>query len=152
MINIKAQVSGRFRLKVYRSDGTLKKDTGWFDNLITNYGLNRMASSSDYLLYCHVGTNNTPPAYTDTSLAGFLHGAGANGSATHPHSTSNPTYRSIKKVYRFDAGEATGNISEVGISRKSSSGDLFSRALIVDSSDNPTTITILSDESLDVEY
>jgi len=44
-----------------------------------------------------------------------------------------------------------GNISEVGVGWGTSSG-LFSRSLVKDSNGNPVTITVLSNEILDVTY
>ena len=56
-------------------------------------------------------------------------------------------------TFRFGQGVAAGNLTEVGIrSDAGPNSALFSRALIVDSGGNPTTLTILSDEYLDVTY
>jgi hypothetical protein len=48
------------------------------------------------------------------------------------------------------AGVATGNLSEIGMGPTATT--LFSRALILDGVGNPTTITILSNEQLNVTY
>src|SRR5690606_8917143 len=62
-----------------------------------------------------------------------------------------PYYTWMRKTFRFAAGVATGNLSEVGISWLTT-GALFSRALILDSGGLPTTITVLADEVVDVTY
>jgi hypothetical protein len=51
---------------------------------------------------------------------------------------------------RFAAGTLNGTYTEVGVGWGNTT--LFSRALIVDGSGNPTSITVLSDEVLDVYY
>ena len=57
-----------------------------------------------------------------------------------------------ERVYSFGAGDAEGNLSEVGIGIQEATGGLFSRALILDGEGDPTTITVLDDEYLYVTY
>lgn len=57
-----------------------------------------------------------------------------------------------RRTFRFSAGAAAGNLSEVGIGGYYENNLLFSRALIVDDLGSPTTINVLSDEFLDVTY
>ena len=63
-------------------------------------------------------------------------------------SKRSPYYRWAKVTWRFGQGVAAGNISEVGLGWGNS--NLWNRALIKDANGNPTTITVLSDEYLDV--
>lgn len=128
--------------------------TGWVPNLITNAGLNGIGANALYLLsyYCRVGSGSTAPAFTDTALAAHVAGV-AQLSDSQGQLTAAPWYAWRRIVYRFAAGVAAGNLSEVGTATTINSGGiLFSRALILDSNGNPTTITILSDEVLDVTY
>ncbi len=127
-----------------------------FPNLITNDGISAMYNSG-YLIYCFVGTGNTPPVVTNTALANRI----AATSSTYSSSTINtitstpPYYAEITKYYEFATGTAAGNLSEVGvgwfISSPSNYG-LFSRALILDAEGLPTTITVLPSEVLRVTY
>jgi hypothetical protein len=138
--------SGRFTISTDKR-GVIAE----FDNLITNDGLDRMANNNDYLVFCQVGSGSATPNVLDSALANRIAGTNvAQGSVISAQSSS-PYYTSNTKTYRFNAGVATGNISEVGIGW-STVGDLFSRALILDGGGQPTTITILSDEILDVTY
>lgn len=125
--------------------------TGWFPNLITNQGLDRMATNVDYLSYCQVGSGNTTPANSNIGLVNRIAGTAVT-SATHGVNSTSPYYPWYRKVYRFAAGVAAGNLSEVGIGWLATGNNLFSRALILDVNSNPTTITVLSDEYLDVTY
>lgn len=146
----KATVAGRYKFQAVKADGTTRELTDWFDNLILDAGLNRMGSGS-YLSNCHVGTGNTAPTVTDTALAGFVANTTAVTNTTYSAAASAPYYGSILKTFRFGQGVAAGNLAEVGIGW-GTGASLFSRALIKDGSGNPTTITVLSDEFLDVTY
>lgn len=149
------RLRGFFKMEAVRLDGRRRVLADWFPNLITNGGLNLIGTSSAWLQFCRVGTGSTAPANTDTNLASFLAETSTNQSTTSAAQSSAPYYGSITKVYRFGAGVAAGNLAEVGIADQavaSSTDVLFSRALILDSSGDPTTITVLSDEFLDVTY
>lgn len=151
--NVKQEVSGRYRFTIRRPDGTVRHETDWFDNLITDGGLDNVFSDNDWDRFCYVGTGNTPPSGGDTSLVTPV--AGAPGEQSVSSSSGHAFeaafgYAFLTKTYRFDVGEAEGVLSEVGIGPNGS--DLTSRALIRDGSNNPTTITVLSDEILDVTF
>jgi hypothetical protein len=98
-----------------------------------------------------VGTGSTAPANTDTALANYL--AGTNRSYSYSASyAGSPTFHTeATHSWQFDQGAAAGNLSEIGVGW-ASSGSLFSRALIVDGSGNPTTITVAAIEFLSVTY
>ncbi len=152
MISMKSKLCGFYKLEaISAKTGKKRLLMDWFPNLITNGGLDRIGTASDWLNYCHVGAGNTAPANSNTALETFVGSASVN-SQTDGVSGSSPYYRWLKKVYRFNPGEATGNIAEVGIGWTAATGSLFSRALILDGGGSPTTITILSDEYLDVTY
>lgn len=152
-MNIDAKLKGFFKLVAIKPDGTERLLADWFPNLILTSGLNLVGT--DYFLYaCHVGTNNTTPVIGDTQLHAFLAGTsqiGPNGAQYSQPSA--PYYETNLSNFRFPAGTATGNISEVGVGVGVLSTDpLFSRALIIDGAGSPTTITVLADEALDVYY
>src|SRR5690606_36889932 len=54
--------------------------------------------------------------------------------------------------HQFGLGEAAGNLFRSGIQHTSTSGPLWSRALILDGQGNPTTITVLPDDFLTCYY
>lgn len=152
-------LSGRYRFVKHKAGhdglpipGTAVVAADWFDNLITDQGLDRIGDNHIAFQYCQVGTGNNTPAFTDTQLETWLAGTSTVESATGSTQPSSPYYASYIITYRFAAGVATGNISEVGIGWASSGTTLFSRALILDGGGTPTTITVLADEILDVTY
>jgi hypothetical protein len=154
-----SQFAGRFRLRVYRNDGTLRRDTGWFNNLITNNGLDypvlgpTQAFGARFMFpQCFVGTGSATPSFTDTSLQAYLASSNAAGPAVPAAAfvAGPPPYWQQFSSYRFSTGTAAGNISEIAIG--ASPTNIFNRALILDNLGNPTTITVLADELLDVTY
>ena len=146
-----SKVSGEFKLLVTNaSTGKTRVAADWFPNLVTNAGLDRLVNG-DYTNFVQVGTGTAIPQFADTTLANWR--AGTNRARTTSVSFGGvPHYQSILTVqWQFDMGAASGNLSEVGVSHLSS-GSLFSRALILDSNGNPTTITVLANEFLTVIY
>lgn len=154
-MDIKLGISGRYKMEVYRPDGTIKTKLDWFPNLITNNGLDLFCSANiTYLQRCKVGSGNTAPLITDTTLDSFIGEKHIRNSYDwQGFQSSPPTYVYWRGTYRFEPGDATGNLSEVGMGIATGDGsNLFSRALILNSEGAPTTITILSDETLDITY
>lgn len=167
ILNLDFACEGRIKLVASKvdSEGNIISSriaADWFHNIITNGGLDSLgAGTSPYAFVtgCSVGTGNTPETAADTTLQAFL--AGTNTISVSPANTAQvstqPWYVAHKVTYRFNTGVAAGNISEVGMAintsgAPNSASNLFSRALIRDSGGIPTTITILSDEILDVYY
>lgn len=143
-----AGVAGRYKLIARKEDDSSRDLTDWFENLITDGGLERMGTGG-ITEKCRVGSGNTTPNNTDTALVAQV-AEGDIQSYTEGYDSATNLYCWRRIVYRFATGVAAGNLSEVGVGW--AGGDLFSRALIKDGSGNPTTITVLSDEILDVVY
>jgi len=128
----------------------------WFDNLITNAGLDMFCSNTGLSTcgYGHVGSSNTTPNVGDTQLGASLVSNGVSQYSNTVGNYGSPNYTKYwRSVHRYLPGIGTGNIAEVGIGTSTKTTPyLFSRALILDAYGTPTTITKLSDETLDVTY
>jgi len=127
----------------------------WFPNLITNQGLDRLGGdfSNNIFPSCQVGSGTTAPNVNDTGLVSRI--AGTSTAAASPAQGAQPTapyYGWLRNFYRFATGTAAGNLSEVGVGWGTTGATLYSRALVLDTLGNPTTVTVLSDEVLDVTY
>lgn len=160
-------VDGHFTLRVMKAgpDGEPIQHTAReysFPNIITNSGMDSIGSSSTdsndiFWDGCAVGGGSTPPQVTDTALQSqiaFVTGSAAivQGQVTRQIASS-PRWVQISRTWRFPAGAAAGNITEVGVRKGGSAPNvLFSRALVLDALGNPTSITVLSDEFLEVTY
>jgi len=157
MMNIGMKGFLRLQLRDEKT-GKVRFDTGFFPNKLLLAGMNIMSERSDWMNYCHVGTDGTDPLATDTGLLGYFAGTGSLSPAgvTFGAQASPPYYGWKRKVFRFAAGTVAANLSEVGVGWTDGSSDqntLISRAKILDPvSGLPTTITPLIDELLDVTY
>lgn len=146
-------VSGHFVLHLHDADtsgsvipGTSRK-VAEFDNLITDYGLDSMAGPG-FLNFCQVGSGSQEPSYSDTALGSKI---ADSSQGSFAQGIQGDDYSSVVGTYTFGQGNASGNLSEIGISG-ASGGQLFSRALILDASGNPTTITVEDIAILTVTY
>lgn len=161
LVTLTTELSGHFRLRkgVVMPDGSEKTTggTGWFDNLITNRGMNAIGEqgqdASSLLAACQVGTGSVTPTFADTTLSNLIATTTTVLSDTYSMVVGPPRYGRRTIVFRFAQGAAAGNLTEVGISyQRTANGLLYSRALIQDASGNPTVLTVLPTEFLDVEY
>lgn len=158
-------LSGQFRMVVSEDAAgeRVKHDTGFFDNLITDVGMNRVgtvttnasAGINGFRALCGrfvVGSGSATPAFTDTALVAPV--AFASGEVQLDSESSSYTrgWYEITVRYQFGQGQAAGNLSEIGIQHTSLSGPLWSRALILDGAGDPTTITVLPDDFLTCYY
>lgn len=153
-------MAGEFRCVVKRADGSTKLDTGYQKNLILNQGLDFFGGNngSDMMAYCVIGSGNSQPVYTQNKLDTAVLGVSGTDSSTkndYNAATDGNLYKTNKvRKYSF-TGLNNVNISEVGIASSYSNTTTYylcTRALIKDSSGNPTTITVLPGEQLDIYY
>lgn len=127
-----------------------------FKNLILDSGLDRILGASvTGPSHCRVGTSNAAVSASQTALVGHLAETGTvQSTGTTTLTVGPPAYVECTRTWRFVTGTATGNLAEVGVGFSTVAGGLplFSRALIATVEGSPTTITVLSDEQLDVVY
>ena len=151
-IAVNTKLSGEYNLVITKPDGT-KTETGWFDNLILNQGLDRLGIDSGQINYVQVGTGSTTPANTQTSLSVFLAGSSQLTTANSVINSGSPLYQtSYTFNFTFSVGAVSGSITEIGVGWGSSGATLFSRALIVDSNDVPVSVPITAEDQLSVYY
>jgi len=157
-MNIKMEVSGHFKIEAVGPDGAVREIVPWSNNLVVNTGLDRLYYSGVLNgATCILGSGNTPPSPADTTMQSFVGASGDfnSGAAVLGNPTETVTYGFYRGVFTFQPGVADGNLSEIGIAHgyvSPSSYTLVTRALIKDGSGNPTTITILPNETLYVTY
>ena len=162
MNELKIKMSGKYAASLIDSvTGEVKFSGEWFDNIITNPGLERMGNGT-FLSRCHIGSGTATPTVDDTGLQNPLaevawqtptFGPGpangffeANGAAE-----TAPYYGWRRRTFRFGAGVGTGTISEVGIFWAPGNSAAYSRALITQGG-LPTPIVKLATDILDITY
>ncbi len=170
MVDMCGGLEGYYQLTVRDiATGKITKQTKPFKNLITNSGLDyffigfNTSTGQAALQAAYVGTGNTAPANTDTTLTSFLASSNGGSGNFSPMTAwvyvaaagSVPPYWTSTGTWVFPAGVATGTLAEVGIGGYLSTAPnyiLQSHALIVDGTGTPTTITVLSTEQLTLTY
>lgn len=151
MVNIRNEIGATFKMRTFKADGITTKETSEFHNLVLDTGLQRMGVGA-WVQRCYVGTGNSTPIASQTQLDATLASTSTvQSTVTGMNTTTKPYYYSIQKTYRFGEGVAAGNLTEVGLGwTVSGQNPCWNRALIKDANGNPTTLTVLSDEFLDV--
>lgn len=158
-------VSGHFILRRIHESGAVLQELA-FDNLITNIGLDRIGYAGEdgnwqnLINSVRAGTGTAPPSVSDIELGNQVAATSTvvSGSSILLSDQTADRYSSYSVTRRFPFGTFSGtNLSEVGvgwtgINPPGISGSLFSRQLILDGSGSPTTVTVLSNEALDVTY
>ena len=151
-LEFKIRFKGRYRLVV--NEGTEREvDTGWFDNIVTDIGLDRLAqaTAAQVFNFSSIGTGTAAASASDTSLVAFV----ADSSNIVVDSQSNlgsPNYEGHMQVhYTYAQGAVVGNMAEVGLGWASGGGSLWSRARI-EYNGTPTTLTLISLDQLTVYY
>lgn len=126
------KIMGEVRAVLRNPDGSIAQDNGWQKNLILDTGLINMGTyDASWSNYCHVGSNNTAPATSQTALFSWL-GRSDTSSITEDGGTpTGPNYEVTGyRKYRFNAGTATGTIREAGMGVNTSNSNLTTRILI----------------------
>src|SRR5215510_9360022 len=167
---MKIGLAGYLRVHTTGPEGEITNDSGWFPNLITDQGLDwfGMGPPNDNIpfgvpaiaTHAAVGIGTTPPAFSDTQLSNFvaMFPATTDGgvvSAARAYVAGPPAYWSWSKTFNFPQGAVVANIAEVGVGNTSSTDtqpQLFNHALILDGSGNPTTIPVISTDSLTITF
>lgn len=127
MINEKLKLSGQLNIVLKDSAGNIKEDLV-VKNLVVNAGLAYIASritgtAKDVMSHMALGSGTAAPAAGDTDLGSIL------GSREALDSTTISGTENEKVVYisSFEAGDATGAVTEAGIFNAASGGDMLCR-------------------------
>jgi hypothetical protein len=144
MINENLKLSGQLNIVLKDKDGNVK-DSREVKNLVVNAGLAYIASrmvgtSKSVMSHMALGSGTTAAAAGQTDLVSIL------GSREALDSTSISGTNSEKVVYvsSFEAGDATGAVTEAGIFNASTAGDMLCRtvfSVVNKAADDTMTVT-----------
>lgn len=162
MINLHFGLGGHYTIHKGKldsnNDPVTREYVTEFDNMILDSGLYRIGNITDWMDYLHLGTGTTPPSPKQNSLVNATY-IGNIISPTAPTeygiNSSDPLnpYCWVTRVFRVSPRGESRTYSELGVGwYEDYVNYLFSRTLIKDSLGNPTSISILGDEYLDVTY
>ena len=152
MITVETKISGLYKYKLLDKDGKVKQ-SGQFKNLITDAGMDYLNQAGDfYVGYLSIGSGTSTPAFSDTQLQARI--TTSTKVAWSNSVKDNPPYGAVgTATYTLKNTTGSGwNVSEVGIGPETNGSQLFSRALVLDVVEQPTTITVLVGETLIVTY
>ena len=126
MLNDSLKLKGRVGIVLKDKDGNVK-ETREIDNLVVDAGLDYIASrmegtSSNVMSHMALGSGTTAAAAGDTDLESIL------GSREALDSTT-VTDNAVAYVASFEAGDATGAVTEAGIFNASSGGSMLCRTV-----------------------
>ena len=126
MIKDKLKLSGDVKIKLIDQNGHIK-ETREIKNLVVSTGLtficSRMAdTSSNVMSHMALGSGTTAAAANQTDLVSIL------GSREALDSTS-ASSNTITYVASFEAGDATGAVTEAGLFNASSGGTMLCRTV-----------------------
>tara|TARA_B100000579_G_C22306883_1_gene609723 strand:- start:69 stop:527 length:459 start_codon:yes stop_codon:yes gene_type:complete len=129
MINENLKLSGQLNIVLKDKAGNVK-DTREVKNLVVNKGLEYIASrmkdaSKGVMSHMALGSGTTAAAATQTDLVTLLGAREAIDSTTIAGSNN----EKIVYVSAFEAGDATGAVTEAGIFNASTSGDMLCRTV-----------------------
>lgn len=129
MINDKLKMTGDVSLVLRDQNGAVK-ETREIKNLVVNAGLayviSRMVGTAKNVMsHMALGSGTTAAAAGDTDLGTMLGSREALDSTT----ISGSNNEKVIYVASFEAGDATGAVTEAGIFNASSSGDMLCRTV-----------------------
>lgn len=150
---------GEVRCVVIKEDGTVKEDTGYQKNLILNQGLDFYGggNGTDIFESCLVGTGNSIPIPTQNKLDMPVKIAtGSKFADKYDYTPRSDNLYLIERTYKYIFSTMGNvNISEVGLASNgttTTNAYMCTRALIKDAMGNPTVISVLNTEKLEVYY
>jgi hypothetical protein len=144
MINENLKLSGQLNIVLKDKDGNVK-DSREVKNLVVNTGLAYIASrmvgtSKSVMSHMALGSGTTAAAAGQTDLVSILGSREALDSTT----ISGTNDEKVVYVSSFEAGDATGAVTEAGIFNASTSGDMLCRtvfSVVNKAADDTMTVT-----------
>ena len=142
MLNDGLKLKGRVGLVLKDKDGNVKESRE-IDNLVVSAGLTYIASrmvgtAKNVMSHMGLGSGSTAASAGDTDLGSLLGAREALDSSTASTNT-------IVYVASFEAGDATGAITEAGLFNASTAGDMLCRTVF-------SVINKAADDTLSVTW
>lgn len=158
-VSLSASLEGWFTLSAIKNGEVVRshrfkegKTTTPFKNLILNQGLDRLGDATGPYRFFMVGTGTTPPDVVNTELVDPV-GGSVQGSRVAQTAGVLPDYYYTETIQGTSSIGQFGNsnLTEIRVGGQST-GEAYSRALIVDSVGNPTAFPISDEEQLQMSY
>lgn len=147
-------LAGKYRIEVRNSITDEVKVLDWFDNVITNQGLDVIGNPQLYHMigYCRVGSGTTTPSVNDVGVETPLGDTTHNPNADQNGIVETPTpYGWTRRTFNWSPGQIVGTVTEVAVGWWSDNGSAFSRALLKVGG-VPTSIVVTELDFLTITY
>lgn len=158
VLNNSSKFSGRFKI-VKKIGDTITHDNGWQDNLITDAGLKALAAGTfknSQARNVHLSSNSDVPTVEDVTITNSVGVGNTESESPLQFSSLNRegNYYYTKSTLSYKVTKGNNYIvSKIHLAANSNSTAVpFTSALIKDLLGNPTTIAVLPEEDLYVEY
>ena len=149
-------LAGEFRIVIENSDNEVIRDYGYQKNLLLDNGIAKYIGGFPSINgYCVIGTGNSTPIPTQTTLdlPLVVTGSTSGGGSNYTYEDKGDfLYRMWDETVYIFNGLKDVNISEVGLTHSNSLDDLSTRALVKDESGNPVSISVKTGEILKIYY
>ena len=145
-------ISGRYKFVITNSVSNEVREIPWFDNLITDLGLEQLGVNAfPIITEVALGNGSAVPNVLDTSLGSYVNKQRYSSVIGGTQSTA-PYFGWNRFSFNFPLDSVTGNINEVGVMLNGQTEtELFSRSLIKENG-VPITITVLPTDYVTVIY
>lgn len=160
-----ALMKGTYQLKVLNKNKDIFFDTGEFENLITDAALSMSSPFVNYYsdstlgnFYLCVGAGVvTAPTVSDVNLGNQIAAKSFTNQGYGFLSFSKVSVEGVFPIIYKCSQVATftgisGDLSELGVRRGSSSGTLVSRSLIKDGAGDPIQISVTTEQTVEITY
>jgi hypothetical protein len=152
---ITQQAAGYISAQVLNANGEVVRSIPEFKNLITDGGLDSLmggASLADLSTYVKVGTGAGTPAPSDSTLSGGIARVASSARVGAFQTAAAPYYFEMTATYLFALGAVVATITCIGVGPNNDNTSVRAWSQLKDSSNMPTTLTILAGEQLSVTY
>ena len=145
----KVGYAGRYKMIVrHGMTDDIRYETPWFDNLITDVGLDMIGNGFSVNLY--VGSSNSTPDPAVPAMGSLLAGTHSSSRISAGWDQDTHYYAWVQTKFTFGVGEVQGTVREVGVGP--APDGLFSRALLMDADGNPAELEVGGIDWLSVIY
>lgn len=146
-------LEGFFKVEKHK-DGVGKVWESEFENVVLDVGWANIVANPHGILYpeyLYLGTGTSEPAATDTGLENVSGTLPAKQRYSRSFASSLPgTHAEVVLGFQYGMGEAEGVWTELGLAYGDTYTTPYNRSLFRDANGNPISLTVLSDEYLNV--
>lgn len=149
-------IRGFFKWELKRAGKVIRDSGGFYPNLITNIGMDRLGIGPDPLTFMNqakVGTSPVAPTFADAGCTTPIGPYVIHDTETAPtYVAGPPEYWRKTYTYKWVEAQSNGNLTEIALHMVSAGTPVFAHQLFKDALGNPTVIVKTNLDQLFVTY